>query len=587
MVRPQERGHSVRRTLLECIVVFGVLLAGCYIFLYPASKYLLDGRTDAALGDGGGDAQSLPFQYNVILETVRHRPRLLFYGSVFSPQLQAPLGSPQFITWIERLVVALVGLFERRAAPLITLVACVLITLNGASMYLFARTMRWPFFISLALTIAWAFNPYTHARIGVHMPLGSPFIFPLLFTGMRWIHDSTRTGLRTARTRNLRVGAAAIFVFAFFAAHYYWFVVLLMSPLFLMYFVMTRPEHTPRRNGIAPLALSVLPAIAFLAWNVLVPAPSGMIPKGQKAIAEYTDIAIVYALAAKPADFLAGDIRFGLEDRMPGRKRMNEWVALPDRINTAESVNGIRWVLLFVAAVALLALFSPQLRRRLSHWSRRALLATVVIIVFSFFLSLRPDFLAIDGEHVGLTRFTFAILPYFRCPCRAGTLVHFAILVFVGVFTAELNHYRVFVRWPALGALVGALFAFAVTMDTWPNALQVSPLRRPRTELQLEPGYCGSGVIGPADGAWEEVSRSQELYGTSCNIVPTPANFPVDAPGLTHYASCGGLSWFVYNNTPVTRAACEALGWQLVTPDSCRSPVRVDPKKPGPKCVAP
>jgi hypothetical protein len=581
------RTHRITRILLELLLVVGVLTVGSYCFLFPASKFLFDGRTDSYIGDGGCDPQSLASQFNVVLDAFANRPKYLLYGAVYSWQVNAPTGMPMYITWIERLFVSFFGMFVYKASPLITIVSWALVTLNGASMYLFARTLRWRIWVALAVALAWAFNPYTHARIDAHLPLAAPFLFPMIFTAMHWVHDSMRTHGNQTRSRALRIGAAMLMVFGFFAAHYYWFIALLLSPVLLLYFVMTRPEGTARTHALKWLIVCTLPAAAFLMWNLAVPAPAGLIPKGQAAISEPPSATIHYVLAARPTDFLAGDIRFGPNDWMPGRKAINQMVVLPDRMDSTESVNGIRWIILLFAALAVVALAVPALRRRMLPNQRRVLGAMTIVTVFAFLLSLRPDFIAIGGEHLNITRLSYALIPYYRCPCRGGIFAQFGTLMLAGTLVTQLLASRVIAKRKWLTQFVGVLFFSGVTLDTIPNPLIVAPLRRPRAELQLTKTYCGNGVFGPFPGPWEELTRRQELFRTTCNIVPTPASFPTDVTALTRYVKCNGLAWFVYNDPSVTQQVCASLGWDLKSPDACRSRVPIDVDAAKASCGSP
>lgn len=569
-----------------------LLLAGSYVFLFPASEQLFTRKFTGYIGDGGQDAQWLPFAYNTILETWKHRPRLMLYGSVFSPQVNAPFGGPIFMPWCERLLIGVVMLFQRRVEPLVTLVMTGLVVVNGLSMYLFARTMKWSRFIAFALAFAWAFNPYSRARIDVHTSLAAPFIFPLILVAMRWVHNSmSPPSLREAfgaSARTLRIGAAVIMVFAFFAAHYYWFVTLLLSPVFLVYFIMSRPERTPRTHGLGWLVACAVPAVVFLAWNLAVPAPKALLVGAPPLIGDYSDKNINYALAAKPADYLAGDVRFSLEDYMPFRKQVNEWVMLPDRLNTCETVNGIRWIILAITLAGLITLAVPYFRRRLSSFERRSLGGMVVLGLFGFLLSLRPDFIAIGGEHVNLSRFACAILPYFRCPCRAGPLAHFGALLVSGFMVsrwqAQLSS-RI-TRVHGAGILVTGAFVLLTIFDTVPKGqLILTGMRRTRKELESRPGDCGTGVYGPVGNAWEHLARTQEFYGTSCRLVPTPARIPVTGPNMAEYARCAGLSWFAYQNPTVVTEACKSLGWQQLSPDSCRASASVTANRDMEACL--
>jgi hypothetical protein len=556
--------------LARALLVVAALAFSAYWFLLPVSDDLLAGRTDRYLGDGGGDPQTLPFQNNVILQTLRYRPHLLLFGAVYTPQQQAPLGMPMFITWIERIVVAITGLIYKDAARHIALEAWILLVTNGVACYAFARGLKWSRLLAFALAFAWAFNPYARARLDAHISLAAPFNWPLVFLGMQLVHDSVKE-----RTSRGRVIASGLFLASFLTPHYYWFSMGFLSPFLLVYFILSRPQGVSRFRGVGSLVLCTIPSVAFVAWNVLVPFPPGLMPPGTGGIPREERSRIVYALAARPFDFVAGDIRFSLEDWLPFRTKVNEWVALPDRLNSCEPVNGIRWVLLAIAFLAILRIIVPYMRRKLTPLERRVFLGATIFLVGSFLLSMAPDFITIGGHELGLSGFAYRILGIFRCPCRNGPAVHFGVILLTGWSVHRfVNTGRRTSIVPIQQGLL-AVFFVLVVIDFLPKKqLIVTPLRTARKELEAgRPGQCGTGIYAPGAGAWEENNRSQDFYGTSCNIVPMPPALRLDPAAVTRTLSCSKMSWFVYAGEPtLLRTVCKNLNWEMVSHDACRAP---------------
>jgi hypothetical protein len=557
--------RNVFRRALPATVVVTLFGVAAYFFLLPATSNLLAGKKDFYLGDGGGDPQTLPFQNNIIIQTFRYRPWLLLFGAVYTPQLQAPYGMGAFITWIERLAVVVSSLVYADAARSIAFEAWLLVVCNGAAFYAFARGMKWHRVLSFALAFAWAFNPYMRARIDAHISLATPFNWPLVFLAMIWVREPERWK---------RLGASALLVAAFFSPHYYWFSMGFLAPSIVVVFILWRPVDTSRFADVWKLALAGVPVALFVAWNVKVLVPAGLLSKERMAIPSNVDSAIVYALAARPFDFFASDIRFSLHDWLPLRERINMWVALPDRINTAESVNGIRWVILLGAFITGASLVPRRTRRWWRLHERRTLVGIWIFTGSAFLLSMRPDFITLGGVELGPSLLAFKVLSIFRCPCRNGPAVHFGALVLCGVLVHKLVTRSLFSRIPALRFGVLGLFFALVLVDFIPEkGLLMSPLRRGRGELERPGGQCGTGLYAPGAQVWEENSRTQEFYGTSCNIATMPAGLPNDAHSIEEFLRCSGMSWFVWSGSSTTlHSVCMALGWDEVSADSCRAP---------------
>ena len=378
-------------------LLFVLLMVGCYFFLLPASLYMFQGKTDMYLGDGGGDPQTLAFQNNVLIQTALHRPGLMFFGAVYTPQLQAPDGLPMWVPWLERILVPTLYAFTKSAANLIVLEAWVILVLNGLCFHALARTLKWPTWLGIVASLCWAFNPYTRARVDAHMLFAATYYLPILFIG---IHRAVHLSQSTHKRRDYLV-AAACFVFTMFSAHYYIVATLFLSLPILVYALMTWPAGTSKIQATVTLVLATLPAVAFLGWNMLVPVPKGLLPEGIAAVPVNTQKEILYALAARPIDYLGGDLRFGVADWNPWRAGINKLITT-ERPHSCEPVNGIRWSILGFAALGLLQTIVPKVKKSLKRDDRARILALFGFTLIAFLLSVPPDFLVVNGEHLGL-----------------------------------------------------------------------------------------------------------------------------------------------------------------------------------------
>jgi hypothetical protein len=101
----------------------------------------------------------------------------------------------------------------------------------------------------------------------------------------------------------------------------------------------------------------------------------------------------------------------------------------------------------------------------------------------------------------------------------------------------------------------------------------VAPLRPTRPALELKGEGCGTGLYAPATGAWEDNTRTQEFYGTSCNLATYPPGLVQSPEKMSHFLKCAQFSWFVYaGHRSLLDKVCPELGWTRVSPDSCRAP---------------
>jgi len=141
---------------------------------------------------------------------------------------------------------------------------------------------------------------------------------------------------------------------------------------------------------------------------------------------------------------------------------------------------------------------------------------------------------------------------------------------------------------PKASAAASLAFSVALLGDYIPNQpLIVAPLRPPRRELGARgPKGCGTGLYAPPAGAWEENTRSQEFYGTTCNIATYPPGLLLTNDNMYNFLSCSKFSWIVYAGHPaLLDNVCPRLGWERITRDSCRAPEALRAIRPVTSCV--
>lgn len=578
------------RRLLSGAAVLGIILVVGLLYLQPASTNLLAGKTSTFLGDGGGDPQTLPFYDSQIVETFRKHPSYLLYGAVYSPQTLAPVGVPMWVPWIERIVVVFVSFFTMDASRLIAIVAWMLMSLSAICFYGYARSMKWSPALSLTLALCWAFNPFTRARIDAHVALAATYYLPLVFWGLELAKQAApETG---KSRRNTLIFAALAIVGATMAAHYFVVSLLFLSPFCALYFFLTRDRSVSWKRNTVTLLVAAIPGVLFLGWNILKAVPSGVLPEGESAVPVNDQTQILYDLAARPQDYLGGDVRFGDDDWNPLRAAVNVFITHPNRMNSAECANGIRWALLLIVLVGGVSLLFPRVRKRFEREAKLQLVALFAFGLMAFLLSMPPNFIKIGGVELGPSRLAFKIIRNFRCPCRVGPSVHFAVLVMAGTFLHQWAKGTWFEVQAARRTMVFGFVLPLVLLDYPPaKPLIMASMRRPRVELEpahlrKDPVGCGMGMYIPAPNGWEWDTRTQEFYGTSCRIMDPPASLLLRKDDVTSVARCAKLSWIVYSGAPsLLDEVCGELGWDRVSKDSCRSPQTIPPARDVKACA--
>ena len=572
------------RKTLEALAVAAVLSVLGYFYLAPNSGMALSGDTSHLLSEGG-DASGVPFQYHAILNAARHHPSHLLFGTVYTDQVNAPEGIGLWIPWFERLNVLALSPFLSLEG-LATGTVWTSMILNGLLIFLLGRRRGWPFPIGLALGICFAFNPYTRARSISHLAMVGLFYLPAAFLALDL--------LRTVRRKREWFAGSTLLLLAVSGAQYYVMVLVALAPFLLGYFLRGQADK-PRALG--RLTLAALPAVLFLAWNLLAPLPFDLDhrPSVQQTSLspEWLDI-----YGARAIDYFTGDVAFGNLDWNPLRAALTQSVRLAgfNGSNNLERSNGIRWSLLLIFGVAVGALLVPSARKRLDPACRSDVFYFSVLAVAAFFLSLRPEVFGGYGPALWVQK----ILPHFRVPSRFGPVVHFAVL---GVAGATLTRIWALKTDRNTRIAFGVFLPLALFLEfpplhpTWADSAPAA-----RTELILaSTGTCGTGMYFPylavKPGTVEEFEfykAFQTLKRTPCRMIGMFSDGPLNqrlhatlgtetfaassvrgAQREVEFLRCSGSEWVVFRPlVPAELRArmCQELGWTMTATDSCRNP---------------
>jgi hypothetical protein len=614
----------VRRAIAQewagCVVVAFVLAVAGQFYLAPASD-MMWARDRTHLMSNGGDATTLPFNYQVVQRAAEASARNLLYGSIYNPQLGPPAGSGMWVPWLERWLVVLFGnVLPVEAIP--TAFVWVLMVLAGVCFYAFARLEHWPRLLAFSFAFAFAFNPYTRARGVVHDALVGIYCVPLIFVAVRYVK-------RLPTAHRITV-SAALLLFALWTAHYYIIMLAVISPL-LLWFLFRDDEDISYKRSIWPnlvqwtrfgaLALAAAPALAFLAWNVLKPLAPNVPPT--HAAAPTHELAQMYlrVYAARPVDYLSNDVALGPRDLNPLRRKLNVRVANDlDGSNLHERSNGIRWSVLLPFLLLALLCASPQRRRlrsSLQGVAWRKLQYWMIFAAVMFWLSLSPASLKIYGHELGPSSLVHELVPAFRVPSRFGAFFHFAVLAAVGTF-ASAHWHKWFgpsvTRWRrALPCLLPML----IVLDYPPlQPVAIDRTLPPRSDLMAAgSGSCGVGMHFPYSHEEHELYPAiQALRDTDCGDLnqPLPTAFDralldglgddafnkaLASPAHTRafhdrfirFARCAKLDWVIfYERVPEAwrQELCRSLGWEPVSEDACasRAPRAAQFVDPAPAC---
>jgi hypothetical protein len=586
------------RDFLACAVI----VALGYIYLLPASLDIFQNNERRMIGDDS-DLVGLAWGYRILVRTLLHDPSRLIYGAVFSEATNAPTGNALWFPWIERILVPLFTPFTNDAT-LPTAMAWALMSLNGICVYIFGRVLRWPRFVALAMGICLAYNSYTRARANVHIALIGVFGIVLIFIALELV--SSREWMSAARKKSSSIWAGVALFLVTFSAHYYLIMFIVLTPFLLIYFLLrVRSSDLPKLPSLARLIVCSLPAVLFLGWNFLMPLPPKYLNHvpAVPAVRE-ENVQFLHAFGAHPMDYLGFDLKLGSKDWLPSRSAITEEIRADiGGSNAHERSNGIRWSLLAVLLVAIVAQLWP---RQMNRSERRSAQLRGLFLIFAamcFFLSLSPQGLMSYQTEIGPSLLVFKYFPNFRVPSRFGIVAQFAIIVVVAEFWVSLlRRSRVtksLAKW-----VLNPLLPLIAVIDYAPmNPVMVVPFSYARKELPLPSGECGMGM-GIAFSHWG-YWIFQQVRGTECNVMFPTGRAPerlleatfgdnqnFDSPAVqtrfVAYARCTGMDWVVMSahiNPPAREAICKSLGWNFVSNDSCRTPIVNVRKQPPESCL--
>lgn len=587
------RSSWLKEVALEGAIVTLLLAVIGFFYLRPASTELLRGNASVMIGEGG-DNVTVPWQYRMVVDLLHSRPWDLVFGAVYSDQMGAPEGNAHFIPMIERIVIVFLSPFMRTDL-MPTAVVWVLMVLSGLCFHAFGRVLGWPRAVAFALSVAWAFCPFTRARAVVHNVMCGTYWAPLLFLALFLL---ARPPKRLS-TRAATVVAALMMLVAVFAAHYFVVVAAIMTPAFLLYYVLLVPRGASRARALARLAVAAFPAAFFVVWSTLVPSPSyGARAMAPVVTARSETASYLGNYGAHPMDYVLGDMKFGDRDLLPLRSKLTREARVEVPYNRHERSNGIRWSVLAAFAALGVALSVGRLRRRLSPIERALGVFAFVLGAFAFFFAMSPQGLRMYDVDLGPVQLVAKVFPRFRVPNRLGVMVHFAALLGAGVLLARVLRRPLESRGGPSIALHAGL-PLLMLLDYAPiYPVTVAPVARRRIELDGMGGAggaaCGAGLPVPyVTWAFDDndyYNFIAEVRGTSCKILHGGYLTREDetlrkALGKTVYtdadrvraeqlARCTGASWVVFRlSTPteLRRAFCADMGWSFVSEDACRA----------------
>ncbi len=583
-------------------------------YFRPASFTLFSKNSPAVLLSDGSDATTVPFQHHTLRKTADEHPSWLLYGSILTPQLNAPSGFGLWIPWIERgLVLALRPWVEPEKSGVALILA--IAVLNGLSFLLFARVMRWPWVISVTLATAYALTPYVRARAGVHPILAGTFGFPLALAALEISARRFETSIQRLKAQ---ASAAMLLVLACTAAHYYQILLIGIAPFLLPVYLHRRAIHHGDAStfswknllaGLKVLLPASIPAILFLGWNRFVPFPpeAPALPQAHFPIPWFFKVYVAHFV-----DYLSGDIVFGSDDLMPWRGDLTAWVRWNlEGSNFHERTNGIRWSLLVLFAVASVSSIRSALRTKKGFWNpdaKNGSIAALWLVFWSLWFSLDPHFpFTFFKTATGPAAWLHFFIPQFRVASRFGVLVYLGVLWACGDWLTR-RFGNTLSKLPAHRAGIWAFIGVSLMCLDYPalNPSWTETVAPSWSELLPEKRACGRGLafpyfsemnLGPGFRFYREI---QALHGTDCELMGRVAPDSFNAQlsqlfgpetfasaiqsgegatrvletRLSQFLTCTRARWIRFHDevpAAFRESLCKKLGWEYRT-TACRSP---------------
>jgi hypothetical protein len=586
-------GHTVWMSVVVVAFAFAMLL--------PLSSDLFNPHREARLISDGTDPRSLLWTYRIIERTFHEHPTRLLFGAIYTDLLNAPNGHLLWVAWIERIIIPIIAPFTNDST-IATLVAWILLSLNGLAMLWLGRVMRWSPWVTLAAAIAFAITPFTRGRVSVHMALAGIYYLPLVLGALERVARWTPTELNWRRA--VVVPTLALFG-ACTVAHYHLIITILLAPFFAVYFlVRARREHAHLFWGRARiLACAVTLPVSFLAFQFAVPGPPSLRAKVNAFPEASPQVQTQYLqdVGAHPIDYIAGDVKFGPLDILPARERINAYVLTHlDRSHPHERANGIRWSVLGVAVLAVAYRAIKRARASEQHRSSQAIWLWIVLAAGAFLLALSPRGLVMYGEEYGPSQWANKLVPNFRVPNRFGPVVNLAVIAIVADFITDLvRTKRKLGAW--LGRLLGAMLTIAVVIEFIPRTQMLSTPIPAVMAVSQPDGQCGMGVFLPFNSY--DYSTLEETRGTRCALLnPSTETLaaelgsrigqqtfstPAEQEQLVSLVKCTGIDWLAFRGevpAGARSAICNTLGWQMPHAYACYAPALSPTKRHWREC---
>jgi hypothetical protein len=566
-----------------------------YLYLYPGSAAMVEGRTDIMMSDDT-DPAPLPYAYDQILQIWKNHPSRLFYGAVYNEGTNPEQGIAYWMPWSERWFIVFGSIFFP-VEQLATFLVFMVLILNGLSMFWLARKLKWHWGLSAAVGIAWAFNPFTRARAKVHMAMAGTYHLPLIFLGLLLV--------QRGKTWRSVCAAGLAFLVAVTTVHYFIVTSLFLAPFFLLFLALSPDIKVQWKRLAGRLAMALLPAVLFLGWNFLMPVPSDArmarsesFPRGGETRDGSTHPFLNF-YSARVIDYFSSDMSLSANDPVdinPLRKLVSEQIIAditknPALGNAHERTNGIRWLVWVAAIGSLVVLFRRPSR---IESEKRWVYFFVGFGLFGLWLSLSPD---IPFQDTGASYWMNKTVSQVRVPSRAGIIFHFSLLMLAGTFVSSLTG-----RW---GKLLSKGFVLpALMVVDYPPVIDPMPMASIRpaySALQRSAGGCGAGMYFPFLNPYENLGVHyafiQRMRGSDCVILnemtdpkhfqglsrwfPPTLNYldqlPTDTQSsyrLQQLAKCVPLTWLAFD--PAVNAAwatdtCQKLGWKMNADGTCVS----------------
>lgn len=578
--------HRLLRTSHWWIGLSYLLMALLYI--HPGELPFFSGSETLALGDGT-DPAAISYYFEFLVRRFFESPFDFLFGAIHLPYTDAPSGMSLIIPMGQRIAVLMMAPFvapEQMATGLV-LIGMVL---NGLCMYVLARLLKIPRVVAWGMGLAWAVNAYTRARAKVHMGSVGIYHLPLVFIGL---HLVAKGGKRNS------ILAAFCFLTVAFMNQYFIVMLVPLVPILLWHAHRSKRPPGPAMLFWRRLVLCALPGTLWLLSNLIMPMPpwvkfdGPVMPKTGETREAYHPF--LSRFAARPMDYFTGDVGIGTADVNPLRENMNGYLVATryEGSNPHERAEGIRWILWFLAAAALLG-FLPSQRKRWPPEDQALILQLVALGALSFLLSLSPAELGPFSPAFWLHK----LVSQFRVSNRAGIGVHFAVLLVAGLALKNWLSLQKAENMKRAGAL---LFVVLILLEL-PPLFQPMPMSRimPRLAPLVEPRECGVGMTYPYVSnmhyLMEFYQFVQRMRGSRCPFINanTPGetntvmvqNFGVPivmqnlganpqllTHKLTRFARCVPLSWVVFDpllGFEEAKGLCDQLGWTLTRDGLCR-----------------